>query len=191
MVSIVNTNYLIPEVKLFKLNRFNDNRGFFAETFNKEVYSKFGINSEFVQDNHSFSLKAGTVRGLHFKEPPHDQSKLVHCGKGMIFDVAVDLRKDSPTYGKWIGQELSYQNGYQLYIPSGFAHGFITLESCSEIIYKCTNYYSPESERSVLWNDPDIGIKWPSTINKILNERDAKAPPLKNIKSSFSRKLKS
>ena len=137
--------------------RHGDQRGFFAETYSRRKYSELGIDVEFVQDNHSLSRDVGTLRGLHFQASPHAQAKLVRCGRGAIFDVAVDIRLGSPTYGKWEGYELTAENGGQLYVPVGFAHGFVTLEPESEIVYKCSDYYAPETEGAVLWNDPDIG----------------------------------
>ena len=116
---------------------------------------------DFLQDNHSFSWEPGTLRGLHFQAPPNAQGKLVRCGKGAIFDVAVDIRKGSPTFGHWDGYELTEENGHQLYVPVGFAHGFLTLKPKSEIVYKCTDYYDPEAQGSIRWDDPSIGIKWP------------------------------
>ncbi len=168
-----------------KSNRHSDHRGFFAETYNRRRYSELGIVDEFVQDNHSLSLEVGTLRGLHFQAPPHAQAKLVRCGRGAIFDVAVDIRKGSPTYGRWEGYELTAENGDQLYVPVGFAHGFVTLEPESEIVYKCSDYYAPETEGSVLWNDPDIGIEWPIVSGPILNDKDATAPLLSDLESPF------
>lgn len=167
------------------VNRHGDHRGFFAETYNRRRYLEFGIDVDFVQDNHSLSKEVGTIRGLHFQAPPRAQAKLVRCGRGAIFDVAVDIRKGSPTYGKWEGYELSAKNGQQLYVPVGFAHGFVTLEPDSEIIYKCSDYYAPEDEGSVLWSDPDISIAWPAIRNPILNAKDATAPVLADFDSPF------
>lgn len=178
---------LEPEgLLLIKPRRFGDNRGFFAETYNKRNFQELGIHSEFVQDNHSLSSQAGTVRGLHFQAPPHAQAKLVRCGRGAIFDVAVDIRKDSPTYGQWAGCELSADNGAQLYIPEGFAHGFVTLLNDSEVVYKCSDYYAPETEGALAWNDPEIGIDWPLQGNIVLSTKDSEAPRLRNLDSPFS-----
>ena len=141
---------------------------------------------DFLQDNHSFSWKPGTLRGLHFQAPPNAQGKLVRCSKGAIFDVAVDIRKSSPTFGDWAGYELTEENGHQLYVPVGFAHGFVTLNPGSEIMYKCTDYYAPETEGSIIWNDPTIGIEWPLSEKLILNERDAAAPLLKDFEIPFT-----
>lgn len=173
-------------VKLLKPRRFGDHRGFFAETYSRRVYAGLGMDSEFVQDNHSLSAAVGTVRGLHFQAPPHAQAKLVRCGRGAIFDVAVDIRRGSPTYGQWVGYDLSAENGAQLFIPAGFAHGFATLESNSEIIYKCSDYYAPETEGSLRWDDPVIGIDWPVTGAAILSEKDAVAPLLADLDSPFT-----
>ncbi|MAV46425.1 MAG: dTDP-4-dehydrorhamnose 3,5-epimerase [Alphaproteobacteria bacterium TMED89] len=166
--------------------RFGDHRGFFAETYSQRTCAALGIDVTFVQDNHSLSAALGTVRGLHFQAPPHAQAKLVRCGRGAIFDVAVDIRRGSPTYGHWAGYTLSAENGAQLYIPAGFAHGFATLEPDSEIIYKCSDYYAPETEGALRWDDPDIGIAWPLTGAPVLSEKDAAAPLLADFNSQFT-----
>ena len=171
--------------EVFNPKRHGDHRGFFAETYSRRKYSEFGIDVEFVQDNHSLSRDVGTLRGLHFQAPPHAQAKLVRCGRGAIFDVAVDIRLGSPTYGKWQGYELTAEDGQQLYIPVGFAHGFVTLEPDSEIVYKCSDYYAPETEGAILWNDPDIGIEWPTDTDPILSSKDAVAPLLSDLQSPF------
>ena len=168
-----------------KPRRYGDHRGFFAETYNLRKYSELGIDVEFVQDNHSLSGDFGTLRGLHFQAPPHAQAKLVRCGRGAIFDVAIDIRRGSPTYGQWEGYELTADNGHQLFIPVGFAHGFVTLEPDSEIVYKCSDYYAPETEGAVAWNDPVIGIKWPTEFDPILSDKDAAAPLLADFESPF------
>ena len=175
----------LSDVKLLKPKRFGDHRGFFAETYSQRDYAALGVDASFVQDNHSLSAAAGTVRGLHFQAPPQAQAKLVRCGRGAIFDVAVDIRRGSPTYGDWVGYELSAENGAQLYIPAGFAHGFATLEPDSEIIYKCSDYYAPETEGALRWDDPDIGITWPLTSVPVLSEKDAAAPLLAGFNSPF------
>lgn len=172
-------------LKLICTTRHEDDRGFFAENYNKRRFIDLGIDEEFLQDNHSFSREAGTLRGLHFQAPPNAQAKLVRCGRGAIFDVAVDIRHGSPTYGHWEGYELSAENGYQLYIPAGFAHGFVTLEPNSEIVYKCTNYYAPETEHAILWNDPEIGIEWPIKADPILSDKDKAAYFLADLDSPF------
>ena len=175
----------LGEVLHITPRRFGDHRGFFAETYSKRAYARSGIDAEFVQDNHSLSATVGTVRGLHFQAPPYAQGKLVRCGRGAIFDVAVDIRNGSPTYGQWVGYELSAENGVQLYIPAGFAHGFMTLLPNSEIVYKCTNYYAPETEGAIRWDDHEIGINWPLQENAILSTKDADAPILRDFDSPF------
>lgn len=172
-------------VVLLTPRRFGDHRGFFAETYSHRAYSEVGIDINFVQDNHSLSSEAGTVRGLHFQAPPAAQAKLVRCGRGAIFDVAVDIRKGSPTYGQWVGYELSADNGAQLFIPAGFAHGFATLKPDSEIVYKCSDYYAPQTEGAVRWDDPAIGIDWPLSCDPILSDKDAVAPLLSAFESPF------
>ncbi|MDB3912544.1 dTDP-4-dehydrorhamnose 3,5-epimerase [Paracoccaceae bacterium] len=172
-------------ILLIKPRRFGDQRGFFSETYNRKKYLEIGIDIEFVQDNHSLSRDVGTLRGLHFQAPPHTQGKLVRCGSGAIFDVAVDIRRGSLTYGQWLGFELSAENGHQIYVPIGFAHGFVTLEPDSEIVYKCSDYYAPETEGALRWDDPDIGIEWPLQGNPILSKKDALAPLLKDFESPF------
>lgn len=163
--------------------RHGDFRGFFAEIYNQRAYAILGIDDTFVQDNHSISKGQGTLRGLHFQSPPHAQAKLVRCGRGAIFDVALDIRLGSPTYGQWEGYELTAENGHQLYVPVGFAHGFVTLESDSEIVYKCSDYYASETEGSVRWDS--CGIDWPLTGNPILSDKDTIAPALADFDSPF------
>ena len=170
---------------LIKLKHHEDERGFFAETYSRKKYLDYGIDEEFVQDNHSISRDEGTLRGLHFQAPQHAQAKLVRCGRGAIFDVAVDIRRGSPTCGKWEGHELTVENGHQLYIPVGFAHGFLTLKPDSEIVYKCSDYYSANAEASILWNDPDIGIDWPLDNEPTLSSKDTSAPRLKDFEMPF------
>ena len=173
------------ELILIKPTRHKDERGFFSETYSRRRYKEVGIDVDFVQDNHSFSREPGTLRGLHFQAPPNAQGKLVRCSKGAIFDVAVDIRKGSPRYGDWAGYELTEGNAHQLYVPVGFAHGFVTLHPGSEIMYKCTDYYAPQTEGSIRWNDPDISINWPLAAKLILNKRDAVAPLLKDFETPF------
>ena len=166
--------------------RFGDHRGFFSESWNRRTLAEHGITLDFVQDNHSLSREAGTVRGLHFQAPPHAQAKLVRCGRGVLFDVAVDIRKGSPTYGQWVGVELSAENGRQLLIPEGFLHGFVTRAPDTEILYKCTDYYAPECDGAVRFDDPDIGIDWGiDPDNAILSQKDAAAPALRDFESPF------
>ena len=171
---------------LIEPRRFGDARGFFAETWSRRVLADAGITTEFVQDNHSLSVKPGTVRGLHFQSPPHAQAKLVRCGRGRLFDVAVDLRRGSPTYGKWAGVELSAENGLQLYIPAGFGHGFVTREPDTEIVYKCSDYYSPDCDGGIRWNDPDIAVDWGVSEASGISDKDAKAPLLTDFDSPFT-----
>lgn len=176
----------LPGVILITPPRFGDHRGFFSESYSKTKLSDAGIDMDFVQDNHSMSSTVGTVRGLHFQVPPHAQDKLVRCGKGALFDVAVDVRKGSPTYSQWVGYELSSENGQQLLIPAGFAHGFMTLQPDTEIVYKCTDYYAPKTEGALLWNDPEIGIEWPiQGIGPAISDKDAIAPGIDGYDSPF------
>lgn len=168
----------IPDVVLIKLKPFGDNRGFFMETYKESDFSAFGIRERFLQDNHSRSVAKGTIRGLHFQKEPRAQAKLIRAVQGSAFDVAVDMRRSSPTFGRWVSAVLSADNKEMLYVPKGFAHGFCTLEENTELIYKCSGMYSPEHESGVAWNDPDIGIKWPAD-KAILSERDKKWPVLK------------
>ncbi|WP_439138856.1 dTDP-4-dehydrorhamnose 3,5-epimerase [Roseicyclus sp.] len=167
--------------------RFGDARGFFAETYSHAKFAAQGILLDFVQDNHSLSAQIGTVRGLHFQAPPHAQAKLVRCGRGVLFDVAVDIRRGSPTYGKWFGCELSFENGRQLLIPAGFAHGFVTRAPDTEIIYKCSDLYAPQTEGALRWDDPDIGIDWAmGDLDPILSPKDAAAPVFDGFASPFA-----
>ncbi len=173
-------------LRLLTPRRFGDHRGFFAETYSARAYAAAGIADHFVQDNHSVSVERGTLRGLHFQAPPHAQAKLVRCGKGAIFDVVVDIRRGSPTFGKWFGCELSAANGVQLYVPVGFAHGFVTREPESEIVYKCSAYYAPQTEGALRWDDPDVGIDWRLTGAPILSAKDSVAPRLADLVSPFT-----
>lgn len=164
--------------------RFGDARGFFAETWNAMRFCEAtGVDPVFVQDNHSMSAEAGTIRGLHYQAPPHAQGKLVRCGRGALWDVAVDIRRASPTFGHWVGVDLTAENGRQLWVPEGFAHGFITRTPDTEIIYKCTDYYAPLAEGAVRWDS--VGIDWGLTKNPILSDKDADAAPLAQIESPF------
>jgi dTDP-4-dehydrorhamnose 3,5-epimerase len=174
-------------VKVITPHRFGDARGFFSETWNRSGMAGHGVGYDFVQDNQSISEKAGTVRGMHFQSPPHAQDKLVRCGRGALLDVAVDVRVGSPSFGRWFGVELSAENGKQLLVPRGFLHGFVTLQPDTEILYKCSDYYSSECDRTVRFDDPDIGVDWgidPSSA--ILSEKDANAPFLRDIQSPFT-----
>lgn len=175
----------LPGVLILTPRRFGDHRGFFSESWNRRTLAQAGVDlPEFVQDNHSMSAQKGTVRGLHFQSPPHAQGKLVRCGRGAIFDVAVDVRSGSATYGQWVGLELSFDNGKQLWIPAGFLHGFMTLHSDSEIIYKCTDHYAPECDGAVRWDS--CGIDWPIDIaTPVLSDKDAGAPIFADFKTPF------
>ena len=174
------TNSTIDEVKIFEPKVFHDERGFFFESFNKKFFQEI-INSkiEFVQDNHSRSSK-GVLRGLHYQLDPFAQGKLVRVITGEVFDVAVDIRVNSKNFGKWFGQKLSADNKKQLWIPKGFAHGFLTLSDSAEFLYKTTNFYDKQSERSIIWNDPDINIDWGSELRPIVSLKDKNAPFLKD-----------
>lgn len=166
--------------------KFGDHRGFFSETYNKRALAEAGLDLEFVQDNHSLSAQKGTLRGLHFQTPPFGQDKLVRVTRGAILDVAVDLRRGSPTYGQHVSAELSAENWSQLLVPIGFAHGFVTLEPDTEVLYKVTQYYSPECDRGLLWNDPDLGIPWPvAEADAILSDKDRKHPRLRDLPDIF------
>jgi dTDP-4-dehydrorhamnose 3,5-epimerase len=173
----------LPGVKVLTPNRFGDERGFFSESWNKRVLQDNGIALDFVQDNHSMSAQVGTIRGLHFQSPPHAQDKLVRCGQGALFDVAVDIRKGSPTYGQWYGLELTAENGKQLLVPAGFLHGFVTRAPNTEIIYKCTDYYAPECDGAVRWDS--CGINWDFDGEPVLSGKDAIAPALADFDSPF------
>ena len=166
----------IPEVVLITPVVFGDPRGFFFESYRRDRFRENGIELEFVQDNHSNST-AGTLRGLHYQLPPAAQAKLVRAARGSIFDVAVDIRRDSPTFGKWVGATLSADNRAMLFVPAGFAHGFLSLEDDTEVLYKAGDYYSPEHERSILWNDADLAITWPDVgRDYIISDKDAASP---------------
>ena len=165
--------------------RYGDHRGYFSETFKDDWFRKNVADVTFVQENESLSATAGTVRGLHFQLDPFAQGKLVRCTRGKLFDVAVDIRVGSPTYGQWYGVELSAENGEQLWVPVGFAHGFATLGRDTVIAYKVTAPYDAESDRGVLWNDPEIGIEWPLLENAVLSEKDKVQPRLADLPLSF------
>lgn len=159
--------------------RHGDHRGWFSETYVSRDLAKYGVNDAFIQDNQAFSAAKGTLRGLHMQIAPHAISKMIRCLRGAIFDVAVDVRAGSPTYGKWVGAELSSDNGAQLYVPRGFAHGYVTLTPDAEVFYKVDGYYAPTAERGLNWNDPAIGIDWPMPEGDlILNARDQTLPLL-------------
>lgn len=173
----------IPDLYIVKPTVFEDNRGYFFESYNKELFLRNGIDQNFVQDNESKSQK-NVLRGLHFQKPPFAQGKLVRVIRGAVLDVAVDIRKSSPTYGKWASIELTQDNKWMYWVPPGFAHGFVTLEDNTTFFYKCTNVYNKESEGSILWNDPDLNIDW-RVDEPILSEKDKIAPLFKDFLSPF------
>ncbi len=174
----------LPGVLILTPARHGDARGFFSESWNRARMAEHGIELDFVQDNHSLSAQAGTIRGLHFQSPPHAQDKLVRCGRGRLFDVAVDIRRGSPTYGQWTGVELSAGNGRQLLVPKGFLHGFVTREPDTEICYKCTDYYAPDCDGAVRWDS--CGIDWDLAGDPVLSDKDAVAPALADFDSPFT-----
>lgn len=174
----------IPDLLILKPRVFADARGYFFESYNKELFLKNSIDQNFVQDNESKSSK-GVLRGLHFQRPPFTQGKLVRVIKGAVLDVAVDLRKNSPTYGQWETIELTEENKLMYWVPPGFAHGFLTLEDDTIFSYKCTSVYNKESEGSLLWNDPDLNINWGKSISPLLSDKDKEAPLFKNFDSPF------
>jgi dTDP-4-dehydrorhamnose 3,5-epimerase len=176
----------LPGAWLLQPTRLEDARGYFVETYNAELLRRIGIDAVFVQDNQSFSVAAGTVRGLHFQLPPEPQAKLVRVVRGRIFDVAVDLRRGSPTYGQWIGEVLDAKNGQQLFIPRGFAHGFCTLEADTEVAYKVDGFYSPDCDSGILWNDPTLAIHWPIAPEQaVLSPKDRSLPEFLLFESPF------
>lgn len=185
-MSLEVTALAIPDVRIIKARKFGDHRGFFSETWNRRSFAEAGIDIDFVQDNHSLSAEIGTLRGLHFQGPPHAQDKLVRVVKGRILDVAVDLRKSSPTFGKWVAAELSAEGWQQILVPIGFAHGFCTLEADTEVIYKVSNYYAPQADFGVSWNDPDLAIDWPVSADKVvLSDKDKVQPRFSELKQLF------
>jgi dTDP-4-dehydrorhamnose 3,5-epimerase len=169
----------IPDVLILEPKVFGDARGFFSESYNQKTFAEVtGLDVQFVQDNHSRSSK-GVLRGLHYQLPPHAQGKLVRCVRGAVFDVAVDIRRSSPTFGQWVGVELSEDNHRQFWIPPGFAHGFLTLTDTADFLYKTTNYYSPAHDRGIVWNESNIDIRWPDLgVDFQLSEKDLKASKL-------------
>lgn len=176
----------IPEVKLVTPRRFGDDRGFFEETYNERRYQDGGVAARFLQDNHSASASAGTVRGLHYQAPPFAQAKLVRVLRGSILDVAVDARRGSPTFGKHVKAELSAENGVQIFVPAGFLHGFITLEPDTHVTYKVDAYYSADADGSIRFDDPDLAIDWgPNAADPVLSEKDGKAPAWASFETPF------
>lgn len=180
------TSLAIPDVKLVTPKRFGDVRGFFAETYKRDAFRAAGIDADFVQDNHSRSANIGTIRGLHFQTPPHAQAKYVICMRGAILDVAVDVRRSSPTYGQYVSAVLTAENGEGLFVPRGFAHAFCTLEPDCEVTYKVDSYYAPANDAGLRWDDPDIGIAWPLDGRApTLSQKDAALPFLRDFQSPF------
>ena len=182
MLSVEET--AIPAVKIVTPKKFGDHRGFFSETWSRKAFADAGLNLDFVQDNQSLSAPVGTLRGLHFQSPPHAQGKLVRCGRGRLFDVAVDIRKGSPSYGQWYGAELSFENARQLWIPAGFLHGFVTREPDTEIVYKCTDHYAQECDGGVAWDS--VGIDWGLQGTPLLSAKDSAATALADFDSPFT-----
>jgi dTDP-4-dehydrorhamnose 3,5-epimerase len=184
MLEVISTS--IPAVKIIVPKAFEDTRGYFSETYNRQRFADHDIGIDFVQDNQSLSVEAGTIRGLHFQCPPMTQDKLVRVLSGRIFDVAVDLRRKSTTYGQWIAEELSAENRKQLLVPAGFAHGFCTLEPNTEVLYKVSNYYSAAHDLGVAWNDPELAIKWPASVSQaFLSDKDSTLPAFNSLPSYF------
>ena len=179
------TETALPGVLRIAPRRFGDDRGWFSETWNSRALAEAGVEMDFVQDNQSFSAIKGTVRGLHYQAPPHAQDKLVRCLRGAIMDVAVDVRVGSPTYGQWVAEELTAENGHQLLVPKGFLHGFATLTVDAEVAYKCTDYYAPEADGAVRFDDPDLGIDWGIDVEATLSDKDAAAPLFRDWESPF------
>jgi dTDP-4-dehydrorhamnose 3,5-epimerase len=176
----------IRDVLLVKPVKHHDNRGFFSETSRSDVLAAAGITAQFVQDNHVYSAERGVLRGLHFQTSPRAQGKLVRCTRGAILDIAVDIRKGSPTYGQHVSIELSAENWHQLWIPEGFAHGYVTLDPHCEVIYKVTEYWAPTYERGIAWNDPDLAIDWGiSSADAIVAEKDRTQPQLRQLAPFF------
>ncbi|MDP4551668.1 dTDP-4-dehydrorhamnose 3,5-epimerase [Alkalihalobacillus macyae] len=182
-MNIIKTN--LENVIVIEPRVFGDHRGWFMETYSDSEFKKVGLDLNFLQDNHSFSAKKGTLRGLHYQINPKAQTKLVRCTKGAIFDVAVDIRLGSPTYGQWYGIELTEENKKQLLVPKGFAHGFMTLTSDAEVQYKVDELYAPNCDRGIIWNDPEISIEWPVDITPILSSKDETAPLLEKAENNF------
>ncbi len=174
----------LPGLVVLQPKRHGDDRGFFSESWNRNRMASAGFDYDFVQDNHSFSTDAGTLRGMHFQSPPHAQAKLVRCGRGRLYDAVVDIRVGSPTYGQCFGIELTYENGVQLLVPEGFLHGFVTLEPDTEIIYKVSDFYSAECDGSVRWDS--CGIDWGLDRAPKLSEKDKRAPTLAEFESPFT-----
>lgn len=174
----------LREVLLIEPQKFGDHRGWFMESYSKREFEKLGITEDFMQHNHSFSATKGTLRGLHFQKKPFAQTKIIRCTKGEILDVAVDIRKQSPTYKQWVSVMLSAENGRMLYVPQGFAHGFLTLAENTEVQYMVDQYYAPESDRSIRFDDPAIGVNW-NISDPIVSQKDQCAPLLEESDADF------
>ncbi len=186
MSSILVEATAIPDVKIITPKKFGDHRGFFSEVYSRKAFAEAGVALDFVQDNHSLSAQVGTLRGLHFQSAPFAQDKLVRVPRGRILDVAVDIRKSSPTFGRHVAVELSAENWRQLLVPIGFAHGFVTLEPDTEVMYKVTNYYSAANDLGLAWDDPDIGVAWPLPPGgAVLSDKDRKHPRLRDLPGIF------
>ncbi|RMF36481.1 MAG: dTDP-4-dehydrorhamnose 3,5-epimerase [Alphaproteobacteria bacterium] len=184
MLEIIDT--AIADVKLLRPRRFADERGYFLESWNRARMAEAGFDHDFVQDNHSFSARPGTVRGLHYQAPPHAQAKLVRVACGAIRDVAVDIRRGSPDFGRWIATELSEENGLQMLIPRGFLHGFVTLRPDTHVLYKTDDHYAPECDGAIRFDDPDIGVDWGMDVTQaVLSAKDAAAPGFSGFESPF------
>ena len=175
---------LLQGVKLIEPKAYGDHRGFFLESYNEQAFHEAGITERFVQDNHSLSREAGVIRGMHYQLTPKAQAKLIRVATGAIYDVVVDMRKGSPTYGKWEGYILSEHNKHQLLVPKGFAHGFCTITENVNVLYKVDELYSPEHDRGIAWDDPELAIEWPVS-EPILSEKDARHPGLSEVENNF------
>ncbi|MCO6416342.1 dTDP-4-dehydrorhamnose 3,5-epimerase [Siccirubricoccus sp. KC 17139] len=180
------SRYALPGPVLIIPRRFGDHRGFFLETYSSRDFAALGIPDLFVQDNHSLSAQPGTIRGMHFQLPPHPQAKLVRVLRGAILDIAVDIRRGSPTFGQHVAAELSADNAQQLYVPVGFAHGFCTLQPDTEVAYKVTDLYAPDCDRGIAWDDPDLALPWPFGPDAVqLSDKDRRAPRLRDLPPAF------
>ncbi|MGQ0673039.1 MAG: dTDP-4-dehydrorhamnose 3,5-epimerase [Hyphomicrobium sp.] len=176
----------IPDVKLLTPRTFRDDRGSFTETWNEQAWAAAGLTGRFVQDNHAWSRAKGTLRGLHFQKPPTAQDKLVRAIRGSVLDVAVDIRHGSPTFGQHVSAVLSAENGVQIWVPKGFAHGYVTLEPDAEVVYKVTDYYSPADDAGIQWDDPALGIDWGVTrASAVVSDKDGQLPPLSSLAPVF------
>lgn len=178
----------LPEIKILRPKKFGDERGFFSEVYRFDMNNDLGLADSFIQDNHAYSRDAGVLRGLHYQAPPFAQDKLLRVVRGSIWDVVVDIRNGSETYGRWMGVELSAENWQQIFVPKGFAHGYITLEKNTEVLYKVTNPYAPEHDFGIAWDDPDLAIDWKLEDGEqaVLSEKDTHHPRLKDAKKHFT-----